>query len=203
MRGDLWTKLGTESKSGVSRLNALPFKGLLLTRLRKGSWIHMAQWSDWSHFPWSWIQDTWTCGSVAGQILVSLLRFWERPSPFIAVKTTCAWAPMPGRPPVRHPCASRAGLPQLLSQAHMLYIAPDPLEALESCWKSCKISTVISARADTSAVTLYLARSHEICSDIFLLARESWPFLRVRCPALELLFLCSWSWHCFVGYQCS
>lgn len=69
------------------------------------------------------------------------------------------------------------------------FTCPAYLGALESCWKSCEISTVISARADISAVMLYLARSHESCSDIFLLARERWPFLRVKCPALELLFL--------------
>lgn len=115
--------------------------------------------------------------------------FGRDPLPSSIVKTTCAWIPVLGKLPVRHPCASRAGLPHLLSQAHVSYIPPEPLAALESSWKPCKISTVISARADLSAVTLNLARSHEICSDIFPLARESWPFLRVRCPAMELLFL--------------
>lgn len=36
--------------------------------------------------------------------------------PSSTAKTTCAWIPMPGKVPVRHPCASRPGLPQLLSQ---------------------------------------------------------------------------------------
>lgn len=118
-----------------------------------------------------------------------------------AVETARAWVHKPGKLLVRHPGTSGAGLPGLLSQAPVPYIPPDPLMALKSCWKSCAISTVMSARANISAVRLFLASSHEICFGIFLLAKESWPFLWVKCPALELLSLCSRSWHCFVSHR--
>lgn len=113
-----------------------------------------------------------------------------------AVETTHVWVHMPRKLSVRHPGVSGVELLGLLSKAHVPYISPDSLAAFESCWKSCEISTVMSATANISAVTLHLASSHKICLGIFLFARESWPFLWVKCPALELLSVCSWSWHC-------
>jgi len=118
------------------------------------------------------------------------------------VETAHAWVHMSQKLLVRHPGASGAGLPGLLSQAHVPYIPPDPLAALRSCWKSCEISTVMSARANISAVRLFLASSCEICLGIFLLAKESWAFLWVKHLALELLSRRSWSWHCSVGHHC-
>lgn len=58
----------------------------------------------------------WSDNSVCSENLGEIL------CPHQALKTTCAWVHMPRKLSVRHPDTSGAGLPGLLSQAHVPYI---------------------------------------------------------------------------------
>lgn len=162
--------------------------------------------SDWGYFSWSWMRGhSWKVNEqdhVWSDTGVPSGSLGENFCLCQAVEFAHAWVHVPWKLLVRHFGASGAGLPRLLSQVCVPCIPLDPPMALKSCWKSWEISTVMSPRANISAMRLVLAGSHAICLGIFLLAREYWPFLWVKCPAFELLSLFSQSWHCLVGHQC-
>lgn len=157
MRGDPWTNLGQNWELSQYQL----FSGSMLCLLvyywqdgEKGyEYTQLSEVAE-ATFLGPGFRTRRHMGAWVVSYCYPLWGFGRDPLPSPTVKTTCAWIPMPGKLPVRHPCASRAGLPRLLSQTRVPYITPDPLAALESCWKSCKISIAVSARANISAVTL-------------------------------------------------